>query len=131
MLYIIQIAITNSHPYILQMNQEVKSYDEEGTQVEIGDWQSENDTELVGQEVAEEREFKTSNNICFFLLIILNATKLLIIIQWLLLPQLLSVHFVLLATAATNAAPRPEPSSDNMMSNSLSALTSLCIVSLM
>lgn len=68
-----------------------------------------------------------------FLLIILNATsgKLLIIIQWLLLPQLLSVHFVLLATAATNAAPRPEPSSDNMMSNSLSALTSLCIVSLM
>lgn len=115
------------------MNQEIKSYDEKDTQVEIGDWQSEDNTELVGQEVAEEREFKTRNNICFFLLIILNATsgKLLIIIQWLLLPQLLSVHFVLLATAATNAAPRPEPSSDNMMSNSLSALTSLCIVSLM
>lgn len=56
------------------MNQEIKSYDENGTQVEIGDWQTENDTELVGQEVAEEREFKTRNNI-YLLLIILNATS--------------------------------------------------------
>lgn len=48
------------------MNQEIKSYDEKDTQVEIGDWQSEDNTELVGEEVAEEREFKTRNNICFF-----------------------------------------------------------------
>lgn len=48
------------------MNQEIKSYDEKDTQVEIGDWQSEDNTELVGQKVAEEREFKTRNNICFF-----------------------------------------------------------------
>lgn len=118
------------------MDQEFKSYDEKGTQVEIGDWENENNalaTEQVGQQVAEEREFKITRTI-FSLLIILYATtrtKLLITIQWLLLPLQLSIHFVLLATAATSAAPRPDPSSDNMMSNSLSDLTSLCMVSRM
>lgn len=118
------------------MDQEFKSYDEKGTQVEIGDWENDNNalaTEQVGQQVAEEREFKITRTI-FSLLIILYATtrtKLLITIQWLLLPLQLSIHFVLLATAATSAAPRPDPSSDNMMSNSLSDLTSLCMVSRM
>lgn len=115
------------------MDQEFKRYDVKGTQVEIEDWQNESNavaTEQVGQQVAEERELKTRR--IFSLLIILYATRtILITMQWLLLPLQLSVHFVLLATAATNAAPRPDPSSESIMSNSLSDLTSLCIVSRM
>lgn len=52
------------------MDQESKSYDEQGTQVEIGDWENENnalETEEVGQQVAEEREFLNNENNIFFI----------------------------------------------------------------
>lgn len=106
------------HYLQLQLSQENKNFRDQASDTAESDYPDHSSTEKSKE---DNDDLKGKNEECKSSALIFKFSNLLVS----------SDYFVLLATAATSAAPRPDPSSDSIMSHALSDFTSFTRTSLM